>query len=98
MKRRYQLTPEARVDLFTIWEYIAQDNISAADRIVTRLERAFQLLAAFPKKGHRRADVHTSKPVLFWPDGAYVIVYRPESKPLIIVRIVHGARDLTALL
>jgi plasmid stabilization system protein ParE len=98
VKRRYRLTPEARVDLLTIWEYIAQDNIPAADRVVSRLERAFHLLAAFPRKGHRRADVHTSEPVLFWSSGSYVIVYQPESKPLIIVRIVHGARDLNALL
>ncbi|HSR09652.1 MAG TPA: type II toxin-antitoxin system RelE/ParE family toxin [Bryobacteraceae bacterium] len=98
MKRRYRLTPEARFDLFAIWEYIARDNVAAADRVVKRLERAFHLLAAFPKKGHKRADVHTSRPVLFWPAGSYVIVYEPEPKPLVIVRIVHGARDLNALL
>ena len=98
MKRRYRLTPEARFDLFAIWEYIARDNVSAADRVVRRLEQAFHLLAAFPGKGHKRADVHTSEPVLFWPAGSYVIVYQPEPKPLIIVRIVHGARDLNALL
>jgi toxin ParE1/3/4 len=98
VKRRYRLTPEARFDLFAIWEYIARDNVSAADRVARRLERAFQLLAAFPKKGHKRADVHTSDPVLFWPAGSYVIVYQPEPGPIVIVRIVHGARDLNALL
>ena len=98
MKRRYRLTPEARFDLFTIWEYIARDNVAAADRVVRRLERAFHLLAAFPKKGHKRADVHTSRPVLFWPAGSYVIVYEPGPRPIVIVRIVHGARDLNALL
>lgn len=98
MKRRYRLTPEARFDLFALWEYIARDNVAAADRVVKRLERAFHLLAAFPKKGHKRADVHASRLVLFWPAGSYVIVHEAESKPLVIVRIVHGARDLNALL
>ena len=98
MKRRYRLTPEARFDLFALWEYIARDNVTAADRVVRRLDRAFHLLAVFPKKGHKRADVHSSRPILFWPVGAYVIVYEPEPKPLVIVRIVHGARDLNALL
>jgi len=98
MKRRYRLTPEARFDLLAIWEYIARDSVPAADRVVSRLERAFHLLAAFPPKGHKRSNVHTSEPVLFWPAGSYVIVYQPKPKPLIIVRIVHGARDLNALL
>ena len=98
MKQRYRLTPEARFDLFAIWEYIARDNVAAANRVVSRLERAFHLLAVFPKKGHTRADVHTSSPVLFWPAGSYVIVYEPAPKLLVIVRIVHGARDLNALL
>jgi len=98
VKRRYRLNPEARFDLFAIWEYIARDNVSAADRVVERLERAFLLLAAFPRKGHKRADVHTGDPVLFRPAGSYVIVYKPEPKPLVIVRIVHGALDLNAFL
>ncbi len=98
MKRSYRLTPEARIDLLTIWEYIARDNMTAADRVVSRLERAFYLLAAFPRKGHKRADVHSCEPVLFSATGSYVVVYQPDSKPLIIVRIVHGARDLNALL
>lgn len=98
MKRRYRLTPEARFDLFAIWEYIARDNVAAADRVVRRLERAFHLLAAFPKKGHKRADIQTSRPVLLWPAGSYVIVYETEPRPIVIVRIVHGARDLNARL
>ena len=97
MKRRYNLTPQARHDLLSIWEFIARDNIRAADRIAERMEAAFRLLARFPKTGHQRADVQTSEPVLFWPVGSYVVAYRPEPQPLIILRILHGARDLDAL-
>ena len=97
MKRRYKLTPQARYDLFSIWEFIARDNIRAADRLAERMERAFRLLARFPKTGHKRADVNTSEPVLFWPVSSYVVAYRPEPQPLIIVRILHGSRDLDAL-
>ena len=98
MKRRYRLTPEARFDLCAIWEYIARDDVAAADRVIKRLERACHLLAAFSKKAHKRADVHTSSLVLFWTAGPYVIVYEPEPRPIVIIRIVHGARDLNALL
>ena len=98
MTRRYRVSREAQTDLRTIWRYIARDNVSAADRVLTRLDKAFQLLAAFPNKGHRRADVSTTEPVLFWPEGSCVIVYRPQPKPILIVRVLHGARDLDALL
>ena len=66
--------------------------------MIDRPERSIRLLAEFPHNGHKRDDVRTSEPVLFWPIGSYVIVYRPEPKPIVIVRILHGARDLDALL
>jgi plasmid stabilization system protein ParE len=63
-----------------------------------RKEKAFRLLPQFPRTGHKRTDVRTSEPVLFWPVGSYVVVYKPEPRPVVIVGIVHGARDLDALL
>jgi plasmid stabilization system protein ParE len=39
----------------------------------------------------------TELPVRFWvlqPYSNYLIVYRPEKKPLQVVRILHAARDL----
>lgn len=98
MRRRYRLTPQARCDLLSIWEFIARDNLNAAKRLAIRFETAFRLLAQFPRKGHKRTDVRTSEPVLFWPVGSYVIVYRPEPRPIVMVRVVHGARDLDAIL
>jgi len=62
------------------------------------MEAAFRLLARFPQTGHKRAGVDTNEPVLFWPVGSYVVAYRPEPRPLVILRILHGARDLDALL
>ena len=98
MRRRYTLTPQAQSDLLSIWDFIARDDIRAADRLARRMEAAFRMLARFPKTGHKRADVRTSEPVLFWPVGSYVVVYRPEPRPVVILRILHGARDLDALL
>lgn len=98
MRRRYSLTPQARLDLISIWEFIARDSIDAADRVAEKLANAFRSLAQFPRKGHRRTDLHATGELRFWPVGAYVIVYSCESKPIVIVRIIHGARDLDALL
>jgi plasmid stabilization system protein ParE len=98
VKRRYKLTPQARCDLLSIWEFIARDDIRAAGRVTDRMEQAFRLLAEFPQMGHKRDDAQTSEPVLFWPVGSYVVVHRPEPRPIVIVRVVQGARDLNALL
>ena len=62
--------------------------------------RACDLLADSPRAGQVRRDL-ISLPVRFWlvhPYSNYLIVYDPESKPLRIIRILHGARDLPSIL
>lgn len=46
-----------------------------------------------PFIGHTRNDVKNPD-YRFWVVYSYLIVYRPNSKPLQVVRIVHGAQDL----
>ncbi len=93
----YFYSPEARLDLFAIWEYIARDNLDAADRVEQEIQRAVQLLVTQPELGHHRSDL-TSKPVRFWPVHSYLIVYDPAARPLEVIRILSGYRDVAALL
>ena len=98
--RKYELTAEAVGDLFEIWNFIARDNAEAADRVEEAILRACDLVAGSPLAGRARSDL-TTLPVRFWvvhPYSKYLIVYDPNTKPLQIVRILHGARDLAALL
>jgi plasmid stabilization system protein ParE len=93
---KWDLTPRARRDLFEIWDYIANDNPTAADRIEQAVFNAFDLLAESPLAGHTRKEV-TALPLRFWvlqPYANYFIVYDPIKKPIQIVRILHAARDL----
>jgi plasmid stabilization system protein ParE len=39
--KRYVLTPSAKRDVNDIWDYIANDNIEAADRVLDALESAY---------------------------------------------------------
>ena len=55
------------------------------------------MLAKNPQLGHRRPDL-TDKPVRFWPEGPYMIVYDSGPRPIEIVRVIHGARDLAKML
>ena len=47
--------------------------------------------------GHKREDL-TAYPVLFWPVGAYLVIYRATSYPVEIVAVTQGARDIPAFL
>jgi len=91
------LSADADFDLDAIWEYIAADNIAAADRWVGKLFDAFETLGQTPGMGHRREDL-TPYPVLFWPVGAYLIIYRAERRPIEIVAVTQGSRDIPAFL
>jgi antitoxin ParD1/3/4 len=92
----YRLTPKAKADLFSIWSYIAADNAEAADRVEEAIYDACLFLAKAPLGGHSRREL-TKLPVRFWTVlryPKYVIVYDPASKPLTIIRIFHGARNV----
>ena len=94
---KYVLSPEADQDLDDIWEYIAQDDIEAADRWDAKLREAFQLLARNSRVGHTRKDL-TDMSVLFWPVGAYLIIYRSLEVSIEILAVTQGARDIPSYL
>jgi toxin ParE1/3/4 len=93
----YVLSAGAEFDLDEIWEYIALDNIDAADKWVGKLFDAFELLARSPGVGHKREDL-TAHPVFFWPVGAYMIIYRVKCGQSEIVAVTQGARDIPSFL
>lgn len=93
----YVLGLDAEFDLDEIWEYIAADAIDAADRWIERLFHAFESLGRTPAMGHRREDL-TPYPVLFWPVGAYVVIYRGDRRPVEIVAVTQGSRDIPSFL
>ena len=93
----YVLGREAESDLDAIWEYIAQDNVDAADRWIVKLFDAFECLGRSPGMGHKRADL-TPLPLLFWAVGMYLIIYRAERSQVEIVAVTRGSRDIPAFL
>jgi plasmid stabilization system protein ParE len=50
----YILGPEAPQDLHDLWDYIAGENLTAADRVIDTLFAAFEQLAVMPGLGHTR--------------------------------------------
>ena len=96
-KTRFIVSPEAIDDLEEIWLRIAEDNFEAANQVEEKLRAAIRMLGDTPKAGHTRPDL-TDQPVRFWPVYYYLIVYDPEKRPIEIVRVLHGARDIRDIL
>src|SRR5690242_17603111 len=98
MSGRYVLAPEAASDLVQIWRYIKkQSSVAMADRVEAVILDRIAFLAENPGAGHWRRNL-TERPVKFFPVYSYLIVYRPETKPLQIASILHGRRDLEPIL
>ncbi len=98
MSARYLLAPEAALDLARIWRYLRREaNVALADHVETVIRDRLAFLARSPRAGHRRRDL-TDEDVRFFPVFSYLIVYRAESKPLQVVSILHGRRDLERIL
>jgi toxin ParE1/3/4 len=88
----FVLHPQANADLDEIWDYIASDNLDAADRIREEIYEAIQSLVPFPYEGHGRPDL-TARPLRFQSVRDYVIAYAPDEKPLAIIAVLHGRRS-----
>lgn len=94
---RFDLTPIAENDLMEIIRYIAEDSPDSAIRVKNQLQAACSRLAMAPGMGHFREEL-LDRRYKFWTAYSYLIVYRWEIKPIQIIAIVHGARDLEAFL
>jgi len=88
----FVLHPEAYTDLDEILEYIAADNLDAADRLLEEIYDTIRSLVAFPYQGHCRPEL-TSRPLRFHSLRDYVIAYAPDEKPLAVIAVLHGHRS-----
>lgn len=93
----YVLSSEALIELDEIWEYIARDDVEAAERFVAKLLDACELLARNPLAGHTRKDL-TESSFLFWPVGKYLIIYRILENSIEIVAVSQGTHDIPSYL
>lgn len=68
-----------------------------AKSTLTKIKDAFIFLGRTPGAGHVREDL-TAEPVKFWTVFSYLIVYDPATHPIQIMRIIHGNREVSAIL
>lgn len=94
----YDLSAAGRLDLLQIWIYLAEHaSIDVADKVLADIEAGILRVARSPGHGHRRPDL-TERDVRFYRVHSYLIVYRPDKKPIHVLRVLHAARDVKSLL
>ena len=88
----YAFHPDAFTDLDEIWEYIAQNNVDAAGRVLADIHSTLTTLAGSPQIGHRRPDL-TTHPLRFHVARDEYLIDAPDEKLLWVVAVLHGRRN-----
>ena len=95
----HRRSAQADRDLDDIWYRIATEsgNLPLADRIIDKIAGQFLRLAQFPELGRTR-DHDFGAGRRSWAATDYIIVYAVSGADVLILRVVHGRRDIAALL
>ena len=92
---RIRFTGLAEADLLDLWLTIAEENLVAADESLDAVQSTAALLATQPEMGRVRPEL--SSGLRSFPTRTpYIIFYLPEEGGLLVVRVLHHARDINA--
>lgn len=85
----------AETDLLELWLNIAEENPIAADETLDSIRSTVSLLTTQPEMGRARPELADG--VRSFPTRTpYIIFYVPDQDGLLIIRILHHARDIDA--
>src|ERR1700709_2304601 len=94
--------PEARKDILDAADQIAEYSLNASDRFLAATENAIKLIAAMPGAGTLRDYGNPALVGLrMWRISKfpkYLIFYLTTETTVEIVRVLHGAQNLQAIL
>lgn len=100
--QRYIVRPKARRDVAEIADYLATEDLDVSDRFIDDVQRSFEFLSTRPYTGSaRRFRRPTLHGLRLWrvPNfPKYLIIYRPTSIGIEVIRVLHGARKIERLL
>jgi len=92
--RTIQRTSRAHTDLVEIALHIARANPTPANAWLDAIEQKCRLLASMPEMGRLRPELAPG--IRSWAVGEYVLFYQPILDGIVLVRVLHGSRDLPA--
>jgi toxin ParE1/3/4 len=83
-------------DLAEAYAWLAERSPASADRLLEEVDAVAQLLMAFPQVGRPRDELGAGLRS-FRPRGfKNVIFYRQDGGAVVLIRLLHGARNLSA--
>lgn len=89
---RITRTPQAEESRLAVWQYIAKDNVDAADRLIRQIDEKCELYVDSPLLGDICDEFGLG--VRCFYVGRYVIYYRPSKDGILVLLVLHSARDL----
>ena len=90
----FLLSGQAERAFQDLWDYyFERGGTRLADRILAEIHDAIHRLIEHPGLGHSRPDL-TDKPFRFYRVYNILLIYDPQSSPLYIARVYHGAQDV----
>ena len=89
-----RFTPLASSDLEAIGDYIGQDNLARAHSFVLEIRNKCRKIASAPMTYKCRPEF--GEGIRSCTFGRYVIFYKAEDDGVLIIRILHGAMDISA--
>jgi toxin ParE1/3/4 len=93
MMARVLRSHQAERDLVSIILNVGRHSRQAARKLATRIEQICTKLAANPMMGAACDEVRAG--LRYFVVGKYVIYYLPMTDGIQVVRVLHGAQDLT---
>jgi toxin ParE1/3/4 len=90
-----KLSDFAAADLKEIWEYVAENNPSAAEKLVREILQKIRLLAENPQMGKSRDEIFVG--LHSFPVKSYLVFYAPVEDGVEVYRVLHGRRDIEEL-
>jgi toxin ParE1/3/4 len=91
------LTDEAREDLADIGNWVARDNPARAVTFIDEIE-AYCLRVAAAPLSYPLLPGYESRKLRRAIYGNYLIIYRIDPSAIVMIRILHGARDYESIL
>jgi toxin ParE1/3/4 len=94
VSRTVVFTPEARDDLFDLYDYIAEHSSPRrALGYISRIEQSCMSLETFPERGTLRDDLRPGLRVMGF-ERRVLIAFRVNDGSVAILRILYGGRSV----
>ena len=98
MSCEIRINPIASEDMKNIKEYVAEDNLDAAIKVIKDIIKKIEMLSEFPEMGNMLMyKINLNTKYRYAVSGSYLIFYLFEKNIVSVQRVLHGSRDYMSI-